>query len=904
MTTLKLGYTDPRTDVFGAHPVLGAVLDLNDGQTYTLIAPEGLELPPPPRTLVPAGNIRTQGERVMRAVYRHNREAVCRLVLGPMASEAALVAAMRTLLLWVNAPPGVPFTIQYQPFGASVASYLDVVGCACDLPEDESEWLRLQFEPIELVFLCRPGLRGDRQWLSNMVPNPGFEQPMGGGTATTAPLVFTDNLTTGNAYVTLAGSAASLSAQQLTIPSGAVIGFGSPAWGAVQTWQVRFSWLSGQSAQFFLHWTDANNKFYIQADGTNLSAAQVVGGTAHALGSVAAALANTVYYWLRITQFPSVPGDPPDVQAVILNDSAGAPGTVLATLSAVQTFDAVTALVGRPAFGSNGVNLLIGGISGVSNSVALFGPGGWNFVSATGANGPASFAWEGDVGRGASGQPGNTYPNGPVTSYGALRMDVAPAGSLSAQADLYTGGAAAGTQAMPIKTAGNVFGVAVWVKSSGLSGTAAIAVYLREFDSTGAFLRQTLIGSLTGNQASWTRISGTATTGVTATYADLLLTISDTTANSANGTVWFDNAQVWDQTRTGMAAMPYCELVFPNSPGMLMVSGLLGDLPCPCHLQLGTYVSSWAKGGTLSYAAGRLGSYKPNAVLAAASVGFYGTTIPPQATAVLDGTSYGGYFVKATVNNGTGWNPRGVSPRVSDAQGVYHLLMRYRTADATPTGVLVRPLLDHTLDPWYTDLLTLGVLGTYYGPYQNPLSAANVWTVADVGQLVVPPFPLPGMADGTQTYATPRAQWIGTTGPGAEGDAGWVCLLPVDGSLVTGVVNNPSNNTVAAVTSSYVWVYVDGLLVNQASSAAGPSSTYSVEGTALSNVGHAGGGVGTLNTGSLNVNGGADPYLTLDPTLAGSAGVNQLVGYVADQGGAVQALYAEVLYSPLYLQPR
>jgi hypothetical protein len=89
MTTLKLGWTNPLTDVFGAHPTFGAVLDLNDGTNFALVSPDGLELPPPPRTLVAAGNIRTQGERVTRAIYRHNRKAVARLILGPSATGRA-----------------------------------------------------------------------------------------------------------------------------------------------------------------------------------------------------------------------------------------------------------------------------------------------------------------------------------------------------------------------------------------------------------------------------------------------------------------------------------------------------------------------------------------------------------------------------------------------------------------------------------------------------------------------------------------------------------------------------------------------------------------------------------------------------------------------------------------------
>ncbi len=131
MTTLRLGYSDPRTDAFGAHPVLGPVLDLNDGQTFVLLGPDGLALPPPPRTLVASGNIRTQGERGVRAIYRHSREVTVRL--GPAANYASLAATIRTLRAWVNAPPALPVTLQFQPFGASAPVYLDVIGAAADL---------------------------------------------------------------------------------------------------------------------------------------------------------------------------------------------------------------------------------------------------------------------------------------------------------------------------------------------------------------------------------------------------------------------------------------------------------------------------------------------------------------------------------------------------------------------------------------------------------------------------------------------------------------------------------------------------------------------------------------------------------------------------------------------------
>ncbi|HEU5437763.1 MAG TPA: LamG domain-containing protein, partial [Ktedonobacterales bacterium] len=204
-TTLRLGWTNLLTDAFDAHPVLGPALDLNDGVTFTLVEPGGIELSAPPRSVVAAGNPRTQGERASRALYRHNRRVVVRLLLGPMAAHADLAANLRALAAWLNAPPATPVTIQYQPPSASSPVYLDVVAAAHDLPSDERDWLRLQMEPLTLLLWCRPGLRGDRVTLSNLAVNPGFEQGSGPGV-----VAFADPLSNVNAYTLVAGTAPTL----------------------------------------------------------------------------------------------------------------------------------------------------------------------------------------------------------------------------------------------------------------------------------------------------------------------------------------------------------------------------------------------------------------------------------------------------------------------------------------------------------------------------------------------------------------------------------------------------------------------------------------------------------------------------------------------------------------------
>lgn len=103
-TLLRLGWTDPRTGLFGAHPQLGGPLDLNDGVTFTLLDDE-LEIAPPPRELALSGSARAAGERGLRALYRHNRRVSARLILGPMASYADLSGAIRALAAWPRVAP-------------------------------------------------------------------------------------------------------------------------------------------------------------------------------------------------------------------------------------------------------------------------------------------------------------------------------------------------------------------------------------------------------------------------------------------------------------------------------------------------------------------------------------------------------------------------------------------------------------------------------------------------------------------------------------------------------------------------------------------------------------------------------------------------------------------------------
>ncbi|HEX8995403.1 MAG TPA: hypothetical protein VF812_05195 [Ktedonobacterales bacterium] len=896
-TILRLGWTDPRTDVFGAHPLLGATLDLNDGVTFTLLD-GSLDLAPPPRELALAGNPRALGERAVRASYRHNRQARARLCLGPMASYSDLVANVRTLVRWLDAAPSTPFCVQWQPPSATSPVYLDVVGAAHGIPADEREWLRLQIEPIEVVLLVRPGLRGDRVTLSNLSTNPGFEAPSGGGIG-----VFQDQFTTVSAYTTVSGGIGLLS-NTLELGAGALVTFGSSAWGAFNQWQVRFNLTaSGATAQFYLHYVGAVDWVRLDVAPASWALYHNIAGTLHTLASGSVALTAGMSYWLVATQFPAAPGMAPDVTLALSNDSSGSVGTLNTNLG-TNALCASTNTQGVMGLGAQGAQVNIGGFAGkVTNSVALFGPGAWGLQVFTGI---VAGAWEQN--------PANTYSGATVTSYGAARIDAPATGPFNAGWTNYSGGAPAGTAALPVLTPTHTMYASAWVRSSGMAASGSVSLTLREWDVNGVNLRQTTLQSLSGNQASWVKLSGSVITGANTAYVDVILLAADATSASANATVWFDNVQCWNANTTGATSMPYCELRFPQSPAQLLVTGLLGDLPAPAFLAWATYLSSWGPNTVLSYAIGRRAQASANARLVGGSHGFYGSGLSPQSTAILDASAYGGYYPQALVN--PSWNPRGFSFPPSDLLGVYHLFSRFQTAQAAGNlgNVETRVVTQQKQNGWYGTIGDADQLGAYNGPWSFPISQSATWTAVDSGQVNVPALPAGALTDLTQNELTPRPQWQDTTAGGSTCKSNWQALIPVDGALLVGVVNNPSNGVVT-VTNSWLWVYHDGLLANRAGVGDTASATYSVESTALANPGHAGGGPGTTSSGPINVNSGADPYLTLDPsvscaavsgstTAAGGSGVNQLAAVVADGVGAVLAFAAEIQYSPLYLYPR
>src|SRR5260221_8514310 len=196
---------------------------------------------------------------------------------------------------------------------------------------------------------------------------------------------------------------------------------------------------------------------------------------------------------------------------------------------------------------------------------------------------------------------------------------------------------------MPVKAPLDTIRVSGQAKSNGLSGSGVVQAVLNEYDASGNFLRQTTT-TLTLSVGLYTPFNVTVTTGASTAYVGLDLVAGDTSAPgaSANATVWFDNVQVWDQTTTGAASMPYCELRFPQSPAQLLVSGLVGDMETPALAAFAPFSPSCAPGATFSFAVGRRAQASANAQLVVADV--TNQALGPVKT-VLDSGSYGGYYI-------------------------------------------------------------------------------------------------------------------------------------------------------------------------------------------------------------------------------------------------------------------
>lgn len=893
-TTFQVGTYTALTDTFTP------VVNLNDRANWFLGAPpKGLKLDQPQKAYARSFTLRTPGETIAKMQYK-NRKVQVTAWLGRALTTAQIITQVRALLAAIEQPP---YCIAIQLPGGTNTVYADVVACEHNIPADPQVILAGALKDVTISFECKPFLRGPRQTLVNLVPNPGMEYPSGPGVT-----VFNDSFTNANAYSTISGSF-SIGSNLLQMNAGCQVAFGSPDWSAINLWTARWRWVTGLTASFFLHYTNGSNYLACQITGTSITLVHNVAGTQHTLASGTIALTSSLYYWVQITQFPTVPGQTPQVQCALYADSSGAIGAAVSgsSLGPVVTFDAVTALTGRPNIAATGAVLNVGGAFSSVHYVNLFGPGSWSFSgNYASATGQSSGAWDQSI--------ANTYSGGPVTSYGSARYDLPPAGTVAASWNLYTAGQTfVGSPAVVLGASFRTIGVSAAVSSTGLSGTASTFININEFDGNGNFLRGGTVAGTTksGNVGAWTTVAGTYTTGASCYAVDVSLRTSDSTANSANGTVWWDNIQVWDQTTTGQTTMPYCETRFAQTPAQVLLTGITGDVAAPCQVACGIYIGTWGPDGVaLPYAVGRRGRADANVQLVGNDTGVARTN-------VLDNGSYGGFYVKkSNVTATAASNGSGLSPRAGDQPGTYHLLARFKSADASPTLVSARPLVQQQLQSWGQSS-GLGILNDWYGTYVYPIATASLWTDCDIGQVRIPTQPLGNMQDPTQTYVLPNIQFIGSGSTAYEGDSNWIALLPIDGALSVGTVTNPSNSG-QTITTSWVYLYVDGLQAQTGPSLAQPgqpmptaATTYSIETAPLPNPAHAGGGTGTTTSGFVNANAAADPYLTIDPTIgttagsenAAATGVNQFLVRISDFNGTPVQVATQFVYSPLYLWP-
>lgn len=683
------------------------------------------------------------------------------------------------------------------------------------------------------------------------------------------------------------------------------VSFGTPNWGAINTWALRFRYATSQVGTYYLHYTDANNNLAAQvASGANgFTLVHKVAGVATTIAQATAApLQHEAWYWLQVTQFPFLSGNTPQLSVTLSYDNAGTVGATISTISGFTT-DAVTALSGKPQIAPTGAALVLGGLaSGAGHSVGLFGPGAWTFQTA--GTGPAFGAWE---------QTSNLYANGPVTSYGAARIDANATGTLDAKWRLFTGGSPTYGWAIPVAAAGDVIFAGVNVKSSNLGNGATLKLEYTEYDLNGNSLRTGTLQTFTvsgGVQAAYAAalsftVSGTWTTGASCAYVDLAIHAADTVAaNSANAIVWADNCQVYDQTSTGQTSMPYCELRFPQAPAQLIVTGLLGDAPSGCLLALGTFSSSPVLAGpqTLEIYAGRRGQ--------SGDVGPLAGNIPnaQAASSVVASTAYGGWYQLSPAVSGAGFTAfdlgSSLGQVLTNLKGTYHSLARLQSRQTTGNIANV-----------YSNVQVRENLNGLDGPNltanaaQVVLTVGQAWQTVDLGLVNLPPSPQGSLQDPSKVNVRPQLNWEDLTGGGSVAWFNSFAYVPVDSSVVIATFYIPT----AVNGGPAYWSYIDGTTPSN------PNWTWNsgVNAVGSGNFGLANpaqglGGTGTLSSTGCSVNPASDPFLTLDPSLTGAnsayGGVNQIVVSIADgsTSGALPALpvLGELQYSPLYLYPR
>lgn len=690
------------------------------------------------------------------------------------------------------------------------------------------------------------------------------------------------------AHATAATTTPATNTSSMLIPAGGRVSFGSPNWwytgnwGGINKWLVRFRYQTNQVFSCYVPYNNASNYTLIQFNqtaGGTLGIYSTLSGVTTPVATQTMHLVNGVIYQLQITLCSQL-GSAGYVQAILWGEANG-------------QLTSGTTVTGQLPAGFQGLLQLQAGTAAVgilANSVAEWGPGGWWFVSS--GTGIALGHWDNIIGDG--------YANGPWPSAGSVTTQAPASGTLNAawrSGDPSSQSSLIQT-AIAVAAPGNTLSFSVQCQAPSVSVTCVNSVYFTEYDSNGNLLRTgSNAASHTGPLATYTALSGSYTTGANCAYALLWLSSVDSAGASAGAQIWWDTAQCWDQTATGMATMPYCELRFPQSPAQLLVSGLTGDLASPAAIAFGTLPPYFYQGVALTFAVGRRGvlNAAPAGISSASPLhgSLYSAT--QTFTPLLDANAYGGVRNTSLLTNLLGFEMDTFATNAAFLKGAYHFLSRLLTSQSAGNlaNIKVRANVVQTGG---------GQTTVAYGNYVSPFSASNTLTGMDLGLVRIPLAEIGSLTDLNQLNALISSQWTDSSGTGSQYSLDWWMLLPVDGGVLFGQFVNPTTSP-GALGGKWLWGYADGQ-----GAALGLPATWgwSAETAALAAPAHAQGNTGTLAGSYISINPTGDHYLLLDPNQATSqGGVNVLEGVLFDQSFAsVAPLHLTLTYTPQYLNPR
>ena len=880
---VQLGSYAPLTDTWTL------TLDLNDGQTLEMEAVDSLSLPPPALAVYTASNPRVAGERVVRASY-DPRTITLQCVLGPLATEATLAGIIKQLAALQAQSVGpngaqvagvgsaTRVALLVQPPGVAAPYYADVLALAHDLAGlgNVTEWVRLLQEGLTIELLCAPFLRGPRLALDNLVLNAGMEQP--GQAILWADAAMSANFA--NSYSVNVGSAPTISSNTLTLAAGSDVNFGAGTWQGIAQWALAFTYQSAGTFTFWVHRSATNTGIEIVLSGGTLSIITNVAGVTITISSGSVALTNGTRYWLVASALPYISANllGTIVQAQCFTYASGAIGTAIGG----PLYGAITnALLqmGQCGFTAAGASLAIstsGSTSPAANQVTLISADGWSF-NTTNGDATASPAWGGWDGTTA-------YPAGPWASQRSLSITAPPSGKLNAN------WIATKTAVVPAST---VTGSA-WVAQSGLSGTATVTLAILQYTSGGSFITSNVLANGTAAVigSGWYALQGSATLANTCAFVALEWIVTDSvTGASAGAHMWCDNAQL----NAGATLQPYCANRFNKAPAQIQFSGLVGDVPAPCQVLVGTSPSGagLAAGGSISIYAGRrslagFGAQLVGSALASQADGVNQFVLP-------DATMWGG--VQTQFHTGSAnYEPFFASGMAADSVGIYHLVSRLRMHDTPSASQNMQPLAYLLQNSWLGLASKTDRLGIFQGPFVFPFTGTG-WALVDAGQFALPPFPLATQTDPTQVFFTVAEQ---NTTASTQMDADWGALLPVDGEVLAATFQN---NTTGVTLAGWLWTYFDGLALQSTGLS---SATWSLESSAIPNIAHAGGGTGVANQPTPALIAVGDSIPQADPTIGTTTaqGVNQWVLVVTDNSANILPVVVVLTYAPLYLEPR